>query len=539
MSDTATQAVDVSTTNQQPSVHTTNDINMQLETNKRTHSEMQVTDVKPVDENTVQPPDEKRIKLDPSITETKPDTTSETTNTETVPTRLTTPTTAPKPTTRAALLSKLKKQATKLDTIIAEAPEPSPPVTTTPVSTNGTTSPRGGKKRGRKPKSAQKPPSPVPSDEEEAGRARQGRQRRPSNRFSGVDTSGGTISDVAMQQCYKLLLVMKNHRWAWPFNQPVDPEKLGIPDYFNIIKKPMDLGSVEKKLLNNEYENIQEFADDVNLVWQNCMTYNQPDSDVVRMAEELKRIFAEKWAKLKSDIETGSFNEPAPKSPVPSEVAKPSPRPTAAASRPQRPKKAPSVQDARQMSWDEKKRLSTNIGALPADKLQRVVDIIQSRAPKASSKANEMEIEIDLDKLDAVTLRTLEKFVKSALSSKKKSSSKKAKPKTAVPSMEGTSSATGTPATSTNTAGSTEDVFTFTGDASEVKAEKKKDIESESSGGSSDESSGTESSSDSDSSDSDSESDADSEKRKLMSILEKDTSAPQALSSQSTNTQGR
>jgi hypothetical protein len=83
--------------------------------------------------------------------------------------------------------------------------------------------------------------------------------------------------------------------------------------------------------------------------------------------------------------------------------------------------------DSRPMSFEEKKTLSANIGELDGEKLTKVVEIIQSRAPRASSQNVEAEIEIDLDKLDSVTLRQIEKFVKSGLSvSKRKQYTKKA-----------------------------------------------------------------------------------------------------------------
>jgi len=41
------------------------------------------------------------------------------------------------------------------------------------------------------------------------------------------------------------LQALKNHKHGWVFNEPVDPIKLGIPDYFQIIKHPMDLGTVK------------------------------------------------------------------------------------------------------------------------------------------------------------------------------------------------------------------------------------------------------------------------------------------------------
>ncbi len=46
---------------------------------------------------------------------------------------------------------------------------------------------------------------------------------------------------------------MWKHNQAWPFLTPVDTVKLNIPDYFMIIKRPMDLGTIKKRLDNNYY----------------------------------------------------------------------------------------------------------------------------------------------------------------------------------------------------------------------------------------------------------------------------------------------
>ena len=110
-------------------------------------------------------------------------------------------------------------------------------------------------------------------------------------------------------QCSTILKALKKTTHSWPFHAPVDPVKLGIPDYFNIIKKPMDLGTVEKKLQNNpmknisrEYEDPLEFRDDVRQVWLNCKTYNRPGQDVRKMGDRLSDSFEKKWAA--SDIES-------------------------------------------------------------------------------------------------------------------------------------------------------------------------------------------------------------------------------------------
>lgn len=60
---------------------------------------------------------------------------------------------------------------------------------------------------------------------------------------------------------------MMNTLWkcnaAWIFHEPVDPEKLGIPEYFNIIKNPMDFSTIKQRLNTHFYHKMQEFLDDV------------------------------------------------------------------------------------------------------------------------------------------------------------------------------------------------------------------------------------------------------------------------------------
>ena len=48
----------------------------------------------------------------------------------------------------------------------------------------------------------------------------------------------------------------------------------GVPDYFKIVKNPMDLGTVHERLKKNKYPNHQAFAADVRLVFSNCRLFN-------------------------------------------------------------------------------------------------------------------------------------------------------------------------------------------------------------------------------------------------------------------------
>lgn len=79
--------------------------------------------------------------------------------------------------------------------------------------------------------------------------------------------------------------------YAWPFYQPVDAELLGLHDYHEIIKKPMDFGTVKQKMDNREYRTPQDFAADVRLIFTNCYKYNPSDHDVVAMARKLQDVF--------------------------------------------------------------------------------------------------------------------------------------------------------------------------------------------------------------------------------------------------------
>ncbi|XP_032671796.1 bromodomain-containing protein 4-like isoform X4 [Odontomachus brunneus] len=96
----------------------------------------------------------------------------------------------------------------------------------------------------------------------------------------------------------KELFSKKHSGYAWPFYKPVDAELLGLHDYHEIIKKPMDLGTVKSKMDNREYKTAQEFASDVRLIFTNCYKYNPPDHDVVSMARKLQDIFEMRYAKI-------------------------------------------------------------------------------------------------------------------------------------------------------------------------------------------------------------------------------------------------
>lgn len=89
----------------------------------------------------------------------------------------------------------------------------------------------------------------------------------------------------------KIMKIMWKNRYCWPFTTPVDTDELNIPDYYNVVKNPMDLGTVKRKLDNCEYQMGDEALTDIRLVFDNCFLYNKPQDDIYFMAKQLELVF--------------------------------------------------------------------------------------------------------------------------------------------------------------------------------------------------------------------------------------------------------
>uniref|UniRef100_A0ACD5XPH4 Uncharacterized protein n=2 Tax=Avena sativa TaxID=4498 RepID=A0ACD5XPH4_AVESA len=95
--------------------------------------------------------------------------------------------------------------------------------------------------------------------------------------------------------CRNILEKLMAHPNGWLFHQPVDPVLFGIPDYFDVIRNPMDLGTVKNKLAKKSYFCTDEFAADVRLTFSNAMKYNPPGNQVHSFAEQLNIMFDSEW----------------------------------------------------------------------------------------------------------------------------------------------------------------------------------------------------------------------------------------------------
>ena len=246
-------------------------------------------------------------------------------------------------------------------------------------------------------------------------------------------------------------LLKKTHQAvSWPFLEPVDPVKLGIPDYFDVIKTPMDLSTVKRKLETGQYASAEQFEADVRLIFSNCYAYNAPDSDVVSLCRAFEKIFDAKWDQkpasfgfasgagassslddfdsdsekileinrqiqaLQQELNTLLMRRKNRSHSTPSVSgarSKKSAAPRPASSKPAPP---PVITEeeflARPMSFEDKRQLSIEVNNLAPEKLGRVVEIIQAGMALEANGDSDV-IELDIESLNTRTLRQLQKYV--------------------------------------------------------------------------------------------------------------------------------
>jgi len=87
---------------------------------------------------------------------------------------------------------------------------------------------------------------------------------------------------------------LKQHPSSWPFRIPVDASNVYTSNYYEVIKEPMDLSTMENKFNQGLYEeNLGDFVNDFFLMMKNCQTFYCPESDPVRMSLQLSTYFQE------------------------------------------------------------------------------------------------------------------------------------------------------------------------------------------------------------------------------------------------------
>ena len=86
-----------------------------------------------------------------------------------------------------------------------------------------------------------------------------------------------------------VLKQLKAHKHSWPFVEPVSTEV--VPDYYDVVKNPMDLQTMCKNVEIGKYTSKREFVGDVQKIFDNCRHYNKEDTAYYSCANKLEKFF--------------------------------------------------------------------------------------------------------------------------------------------------------------------------------------------------------------------------------------------------------
>ncbi|XP_026772306.3 nucleosome-remodeling factor subunit BPTF isoform X2 [Pangasianodon hypophthalmus] len=106
------------------------------------------------------------------------------------------------------------------------------------------------------------------------------------------------LTDKDYEGLKRILRSLQAHKMAWPFLEPVDPND--APDYYGVIKEPMDLSTMEQRIQKRFYSKLTEFVADMTKIFDNCRYYNPSDSPFYQCAEFLESFFVQKLKAFKA-----------------------------------------------------------------------------------------------------------------------------------------------------------------------------------------------------------------------------------------------
>eukprot|EP00516_Mucochytrium_quahogii_P005909 CAMPEP_0203747238 /NCGR_PEP_ID=MMETSP0098-20131031/2444_1 /ASSEMBLY_ACC=CAM_ASM_000208 /TAXON_ID=96639 /ORGANISM=" , Strain NY0313808BC1" /LENGTH=1738 /DNA_ID=CAMNT_0050635603 /DNA_START=601 /DNA_END=5817 /DNA_ORIENTATION=+ len=105
----------------------------------------------------------------------------------------------------------------------------------------------------------------------------------------------------AVTPLLRKLIENKNNKGV--FNEPVDAVALNIPRYHQVIKEPMDLGTVRMRLDDRYYQTLDQFKDDVILVFENAIKFNPPENGYHVRAQSLLKVCEAEFPRIKTKLE--------------------------------------------------------------------------------------------------------------------------------------------------------------------------------------------------------------------------------------------
>ena len=115
---------------------------------------------------------------------------------------------------------------------------------------------------------------------------------------SSQTSADDMVTALRLSHMKKVISNLKKSNASAAFRLPVDPVALKIPTYFDIVKSPMDLHTIDDRLKKSEYKSIQTFKNDFNQIVTNCILFNGPDHTVTAQGRKMEQSFNNQMSHL-------------------------------------------------------------------------------------------------------------------------------------------------------------------------------------------------------------------------------------------------
>ncbi|MCJ1304878.1 hypothetical protein MMC08_007691 [Hypocenomyce scalaris] len=206
------------------------------------------------------------------------------------------------------------------------------------------------------------------------------------------------------------------------FDRPVDGRL--VTDYYNVVKKPMDLGTLKQRLLAGHYSTPQQFAEDMRQIWVNCHLYNKKETPIDRAGRQAEQLFQEKWnrsgfAAADARARRNNAGVAAPKF-EPNEYGPPEKKLQRRSSGSKNGRTsvkkngldhgyaAPMPKNP--VTFDRQKEMAQLLSSMDGDELDGAIKLIKEDESMAEAGGEEMEL--DFDVLSPLTIAKLDRYLR-------------------------------------------------------------------------------------------------------------------------------
>lgn len=104
-------------------------------------------------------------------------------------------------------------------------------------------------------------------------------------------------------ECLNLVDEILKYSISAMFANPVDPVRDNCPNYLELIKEPMDLGTVKKRLQSNYYKTVNDWKHDMELIWTNSYTFNKVNTVLGLITKELQDKYTQLSEYINDDVD--------------------------------------------------------------------------------------------------------------------------------------------------------------------------------------------------------------------------------------------